>query len=50
MFYQALVDLIGDIPAGYEPVVYALCIPLFAILLLSALNVIGAVFKWIGGK
>ena len=50
MFYQALVDLIGEVPAGFEPVVYVLSIPLLAIVLLSCLNILGAVFKWIGGR
>lgn len=50
MFYQALTDLLGEVPAGYEPVVYVVSAAVFVILLLSALNIIGAVFKWIGGK
>lgn len=50
MFYQAVVDLIGDVPAGFEPVVYVVCIVLFSIIVLSALNIVGAVFKWIGGR
>ena len=50
MFYQALVDLIGDVPSGFEPVVYVVSIVLFTVIVLSALNIIGAVFKWIGGR
>lgn len=50
MFYEALVDLIGVPPAGFEAVAYALSIPFCAILAISVLNILGAVFKWIGGK
>ena len=50
MFYQALTELIGDVPAGFEPVLYVVSAIVFIILLLSALNLIGSVFKFISGR
>lgn len=47
---DALQELVGTAPAGYEPLLWLMsCVVLF-FLLTSAFSIIGAVLNWIGGK
>ena len=47
MLYEALVNLIGPVPTGLEPLVYmAACL----VLLSSVFSILWSVLNWIGGK
>lgn len=50
MFYEKIVELVGEVPVGSESVVYVLSVCILTLVVLSALNVLGALFKWVGGK
>lgn len=43
--YQALVNLVGDIPVGYEPVIYILAMVITIYLVVSAFSLIAGLFK-----
>lgn len=43
--YQALVNLVGDIPVGYEPVVYVMALVITIYLLVSAFSLIAGIIK-----
>lgn len=48
--YQAITELIGEVPAGYEIIAWILsgCILLF--LIRSVFGIISSLLEWIGGK
>lgn len=50
MIYEQLVELIGTPPAGLEPVIYVMAAIVLLFLVMSAMSLIGAVIKWIGGR
>lgn len=50
MLYEALVNLIGPVPVGFEPLLYVLCVPLLLWLLDHVFSIIWSVISWIGGK
>ncbi len=50
MLYEALVNLIGEIPAGYEPLIYALSVPVLLWLLSSTFSILWSILSFIGGK
>lgn len=43
--YDAISQLIGTIPAGYEPVVYVLCIPFLMWLVGQIMSIFYSLFK-----
>lgn len=50
MLYEALVSLIGEVPAGYEPLILALSVPVLLWLLSSTFSILWSVLSFIGGK
>ncbi len=50
MLYEALVNLIGPVPVGFEPLLYVCCVPVLLWLLNSVFSILWSVLDWIGGK
>lgn len=50
MLYEALVNLIGEVPPGFEPLVYLGAILVLLWLLSSVFSILWSVLSWIGGK
>lgn len=50
MLYEAVVNLIGPVPVGYEPLLYVACVLVLLWLLSSVFSILYAVLGWIGGK
>ena len=50
MLYEAVVSLIGEVPAGFEPLVYVACILVLLWLLSSVFSILWSVLSWIGGS
>lgn len=50
MLYEALVNLIGEVPIGFEPLVYLGAILILLWLLSSVMSILWSVISWIGGK
>lgn len=50
MLYEALVNLIGDPPVGFEPLIYIGAILVLIWLLSSVFSILWSVLNWIGGK
>ncbi len=50
MLYEEIVALIGEPPAGSEPLVYCLCMMFLVMLAMSAFYLLCSVIKWIGGR
>lgn len=50
MLYEAVVNLIGDVPVGFEPLVYIACAVLLLWLLNTTFSIIFQVVNWIGGR
>lgn len=50
MLYEAVVNLIGEIPVGFEPVVYVGCLILLLWLVNTTFSILFSVVNWIGGK
>lgn len=50
MLYEAVVSLIGEVPVGYEPLIYVLCALILLWLLSSTFSILYAVLGWIGGN
>ena len=48
--YEAVVELIGEVPAGCEPLVYVFSCVVLLFLLQQAFGIVYAVVQWIGGK
>lgn len=48
--YEAVLDLLGTPPAGYEIVVYVLCFVMLLYLVTCAFSIIAALLNYIGGK
>ena len=48
--YAAVVELIGEVPAGCEPLVYVFSCVVLLFLLQQAFGIVYAVVQWIGGK
>lgn len=47
---EALTELVGDIPAGYDIVVWSLGCLVLLFLLKSVFGIIASVLNWVGGK
>lgn len=50
MLYEAVLNLLGEVPVGFEPLIYALCIPVLLWLLSSTFSILWSVLSFIGGK
>lgn len=50
MLYEAVVNLIGEVPVGFEPLVYVGCILVLLWLLTSVFSILWSLLGWIGGK
>ena len=49
MLYEAVVELIGPVPVGFEPLVYVACILVLLWLLSSTFSILHSVLGWLGG-
>lgn len=47
---EAITDLIGAVPAGYDIVVWVVGSMILIYLLSCAFSIVGAIINWIGGK
>lgn len=50
MLYEAVVNLIGVPPVGYEPLIYVLCIPVFLWLLSTVFSIFFTLVNWMEGR
>lgn len=50
MLYEAVINLIGEVPVGFEPLVYAGCIVLLLWLVNTTFSILFQVVNWIGGR
>lgn len=50
MLYEALVNLVGPVPTGLEPLVYMAACLVLLWLLSSVFSILWSVLNWIGGK
>lgn len=50
MLYEEVIALLGDVPPGFEPLVYFGCIMLLIWFLQFVSSVLWAVLSWFGGK
>ena len=47
--YQAIEELIGAVPVGYEPLAYVVCAVILIFLLSNCFMLIGSIIKKLGG-
>ena len=50
MLYSQIVELIGDVPVGFEPLVYVGAILVLIWLLQTVFSILWTLLNWIGGK
>lgn len=50
MLYEAVVSLLGDVPAGFEPLIYVFTFFILLWLLGTTFSIIWSLLSWIGGK
>ena len=50
MLYAQIVELIGDVPSGFEPLVYIGAILVLLWLLQTVFSILWTLLNWIGGK
>ena len=48
--YEALLELVGPVPEGYEPLAWALAAVVLIYLLCSVFSILASVINWIAGK
>lgn len=48
--YEAILELVGDVPAGYEVLVWVVAAVVLLYLLCSTFSIIVSVLNWIAGK
>lgn len=48
--YEAVLELVGTPPAGYEIIVWCICAVFTLYLLVSAFSIVGSVVQWMGGR
>ena len=49
MLYEKIVELVGDVPAGMEPVVYVVCCLILVWLLSTFFSILWSFLQLIGG-
>lgn len=50
MLYEKVAELIGEVPAGFEPLVYVACILVLLWLLSCVFGLLYTVINWIAGR
>ena len=50
MLYSQIVELIGEVPVGFEPLVYIGAILVLIWLLQTVFSILWTLLNWIGGK
>lgn len=50
MLYEAVVELLGEVPVGYEPLIYVMAAIILLWLLSHVFSIVWSVLSWIGGK
>lgn len=50
MLYEAVINLIGPVPVGFEPLVYCFVCLVFLWVLSSTFSILWSIVNWIGGK
>lgn len=50
MLYEEVIALIGEVPQGFEPIVYFGCILLLIWFLQFASSLLWSILSWIGGR
>lgn len=50
MLYEALIELIGEVPTGFEPLVYVFACVVLLWLLSTVFSILWSLLSWIGGK
>lgn len=50
MLYEKIVELIGEVPVGFEPLVYIGAILVLLFLLQTVFSVLWTLLNWIGGR
>lgn len=50
MLYEKVVELIGTVPVGFEPLVYIASILVLLWLLQTVFSILWTLLSWIGGK
>ena len=50
MLYEKIVELIGDVPVGFEPLVYIGSILVLLFLLQTVFSILWTLLNWIGGR
>ena len=50
MLLEKVVELIGEVPVGFEPLVYIGCILVLLWLLQTVFSILWTLLDWIGGK
>lgn len=48
--YEQVVAIVGEVPAGFEPVVYLACLFILVFLLSTGFRILFAVLGWVGGQ
>lgn len=48
--YEQVVAIVGEVPAGFEPVVYLCSLVILVFLLCSGFRILWAVLGWVGGQ
>ena len=48
--YEQVVAIVGEVPAGLEPVAYICSLFVLIFLLSSGFRILWAVFGWVGGR
>lgn len=48
--YEAILELVGDVPAGYEMIAWIFAAIVLLYLLCSTFSIIVSVLNWIAGK
>lgn len=50
MLYEEVVNLLGDVPAGFEPLVYFGCILILLWFLQFVSSVLWSILSWLGDR
>ena len=50
MLYEKVVELIGDVPVGFEPLVYIGAVLVLIWLLQTVFSILWTLLSWIGGR
>lgn len=48
--YEQVVAIVGEVPAGFEPVVYLASLFILVFLLSAGFRILWAVMSWVGAK